>query len=180
MIKLDEKKLEGLTTFDDLLNEKYGPEGSPEREEFERQAELWYYALLNSEESKDEEKTPRTNETFSDYDRLKERLELFRTLEEGWDLGSARAPEASAIKNASDVLKILDENILHYCALFPSDGGIYFTGKFKNGSKSLVHFSDNKMSYVFRNKKDRAGGEDVKVTTENIRRLRNDICRICL
>ena len=50
MRKLDEKKLEGLMTFDDLLNEKYGPEGSPEREEFQRQAELWYYEELSREE----------------------------------------------------------------------------------------------------------------------------------
>ncbi len=48
MIKLDEKKLSSLRRFDDVLNEKYGSEGSAERKEFDAKAKAWYYAELKS------------------------------------------------------------------------------------------------------------------------------------
>ena len=46
MIKFDEKKLAQLPTTNQLLDEKYGAEGSPEREEFDAKAIAWYYATL--------------------------------------------------------------------------------------------------------------------------------------
>ena len=49
MIKLDEKKLSSLRRFDDVLNEKYGSEGSAERKEFDAKAKAWCYAELKSE-----------------------------------------------------------------------------------------------------------------------------------
>ena len=50
MLKLDKKKLAGLKTFDDHLQEKYGDENSVERKEFE--AKAWYYAELLKDERK--------------------------------------------------------------------------------------------------------------------------------
>ena len=46
MIKFDEKKLAQLPTTNQLLDEKYGARGSPEREEFDAKAIAWYYATL--------------------------------------------------------------------------------------------------------------------------------------
>lgn len=46
MIQLDETKLAKLPTTNQLLDEKYGLEGSPEREEFNAKAIAWYYGTL--------------------------------------------------------------------------------------------------------------------------------------
>jgi len=124
---------------------------------------------------------PKTLETFTDYDRLKGRLELFRTLEEGWDSGSAPAPFESTIASADVALSLLGGEILQNCSLFPAnDGGIYLTGHFKNESKFAVYFIDDSMTYIVKNTEDKTGGEDVTVTTESIKGLKSDICRICL
>lgn len=52
MIKLDENKLSKLTTFDTILDKKYGKEGSAERQEFDAKAKAWYFAELLKEERK--------------------------------------------------------------------------------------------------------------------------------
>jgi hypothetical protein len=41
---LDEKKLAQLKKGSQHFEEKYGPEGSPSRAEFEAKAKAWYYA----------------------------------------------------------------------------------------------------------------------------------------
>ena len=46
MIQLDEKKLAKLPTTNQLLDEKYGVDGTPEREEFNAKAIAWYYGTL--------------------------------------------------------------------------------------------------------------------------------------
>ena len=46
MIQLDEKKLAQLSTTNDLLNEKYGKEGTASRAEFDAKALAWYYGSL--------------------------------------------------------------------------------------------------------------------------------------
>lgn len=46
MIQLDETKLAKLPTTNQLLDEKYGLEGSPEREKFNAKAIAWYYGTL--------------------------------------------------------------------------------------------------------------------------------------
>ena len=46
MIQLDEDKLAKLPTTNQLLDEKYGPDGTPEREEFNAKAIAWYYGTL--------------------------------------------------------------------------------------------------------------------------------------
>lgn len=52
MIKLNESKLTGLTTFDDVLQRKYGKEASKERKEFDAKSKAWYYAELLKDERK--------------------------------------------------------------------------------------------------------------------------------
>lgn len=52
MLKLNEKKISSLRSFDDVLNEKYGKEHSAERNEFDAKAKAWYYAELLKEERK--------------------------------------------------------------------------------------------------------------------------------
>lgn len=46
MIQLDEEKLAKLPTTNDLLDSKYGVNGTPEREEFNAKAIAWYYGSL--------------------------------------------------------------------------------------------------------------------------------------
>lgn len=52
MKKLNENKLAGLTTLDDTLQSKYGPEDSKERCEFDAKAKAWYLAELLKDERK--------------------------------------------------------------------------------------------------------------------------------
>ncbi len=42
-IQLDEAKLAELPTTNQLLEEKFGVDGTPEREEFNARAIAWYY-----------------------------------------------------------------------------------------------------------------------------------------
>lgn len=46
MIQLDETKLSQLPTTNQLLDEKFGVDGTPEREEFNAKAIAWYYGSL--------------------------------------------------------------------------------------------------------------------------------------
>ncbi|MDE6696713.1 MAG: helix-turn-helix domain-containing protein [Muribaculaceae bacterium] len=46
MMQLDENKLAKLPTTNQLLDEKYGFDGTPEREEFNAKAIAWYYGTL--------------------------------------------------------------------------------------------------------------------------------------
>lgn len=52
MTKLNEKKLVGLTTFDDILQKKYGSADSKECREFDAKSNAWYFAELLKEERK--------------------------------------------------------------------------------------------------------------------------------
>lgn len=46
MIQLDETKLAHLPTTNELLDQKYGKDGTPERDEFNARAIAWYYGSL--------------------------------------------------------------------------------------------------------------------------------------
>ena len=46
MIKLDEAKLAKLSTANDMLDEKYGKLGTPEREKFNEESIAWFYGTL--------------------------------------------------------------------------------------------------------------------------------------
>lgn len=46
MIKFDEEKLAKLETTNEYLDEKYGKEGTPEREAFNEKASAWYYGKI--------------------------------------------------------------------------------------------------------------------------------------
>ena len=46
MIQLDETKLAQLPTTNELLDQKYGKDGTPERDEFNARAIAWYYGSL--------------------------------------------------------------------------------------------------------------------------------------
>lgn len=57
MIKLKENKLAGLTTFEDVLQRKYGEADSMERKEFDAKAKAWYLAELLKDERKKQKVT---------------------------------------------------------------------------------------------------------------------------
>lgn len=46
MITLDESKLSALPTTNKMLDQKFGSEGSPQREEFNAKALAWYYGSI--------------------------------------------------------------------------------------------------------------------------------------
>lgn len=52
MITLDDKKLQSLNTVNDLLDKKYGAEGTESRMEFDAKAEAWYLAEVLRDERK--------------------------------------------------------------------------------------------------------------------------------
>lgn len=52
MIKIDENKLNNLSSASKILDSKYGDEDSVERKEFEAKAKAWYYAELLKDERK--------------------------------------------------------------------------------------------------------------------------------
>ena len=49
---IDPEKLKGMKTANQLLDEKYGAEGTESRNEFNAKAMAWYYAELLREERK--------------------------------------------------------------------------------------------------------------------------------
>ena len=78
MIRLDEKKLVGLTTSSERLEEKYGKVGSQSREEFEAKAEAWYYAEILKSERKRQKMTQQQL-----GDRIGKKREYISSLEQG-------------------------------------------------------------------------------------------------
>lgn len=50
MSRINQEKMKGLSNADDLLNGKYGKEGSASRLEFEAEAKAWYYSELSKDE----------------------------------------------------------------------------------------------------------------------------------
>lgn len=52
MSRINQEKMKGLSNADELLNGKYGEEGSASRLEFEAKAKAWYYAELLKDERK--------------------------------------------------------------------------------------------------------------------------------
>ena len=44
--KIDIDKISQLPTLDDLLSERYGPDGSTDRDDFDAKSKAWYYASV--------------------------------------------------------------------------------------------------------------------------------------
>ena len=53
MRKLDSEKLAKLTSFNDELDEKYGVQGSPGREQFDEESLAWFYGNMLRERRKE-------------------------------------------------------------------------------------------------------------------------------
>lgn len=53
MIKIDENKLKELPTANQMLDEKYGKQGTDSRAEFDAKALSWYYGTLLRERRKE-------------------------------------------------------------------------------------------------------------------------------
>ena len=102
--------------------------------------------------------------------RLEENLKQLCNLENGWDGYTALKPKSTAIKQASMLISMLEENVLSSCALFPSnDAGIYLQGKLANGR--LTIFVDGEaMAYMVKGKDSKLTAT-TKVNAESIGRL---------
>lgn len=59
MIQLDENKLAQLPTTNDMLDEKYGPNGCAKREKFNSESLAWYYGTLLRDRRKELKLTQR-------------------------------------------------------------------------------------------------------------------------
>ena len=102
--------------------------------------------------------------------RLEENLEQLRNLENGWDGYAAFKPKNAAIKQASMLISMLDENVLSSCALFPSnDAGIYLQGKLAKG-RFTIFVDGEVMAYVVNGKGSKLTATD-KVNAETINHL---------
>lgn len=78
MIKLDAKKLAGLHTADEILDQEYGKEGTPSRKDFEWKARAWYLEELLKSERK---KQKITQQQLAD--RMGKKREYISALEQG-------------------------------------------------------------------------------------------------
>ena len=77
-MKLDKKILAKLQTGSQHFDEKYGPVGSPSREEFEAKAKAWYYAELLRDERKRQKLTQQQL-----GERIGKKREYISSLEQG-------------------------------------------------------------------------------------------------
>ena len=75
---LDKKKLAQLKTGSQHFEEKFGPEGSPSRAEFEAKAKAWYYAELLRDERKRQKLTQQQL-----GERIGKKREYISSLEQG-------------------------------------------------------------------------------------------------
>jgi len=116
-----------------------------------------------------------------DYNRLIERLDHLRTLEEGWDLCDAKSPSEKAIKNVRLAIQLLDDEILKECAIFPNgDGGLYVTCKFNDQSKFIAYFGDSDVTYVARNGEEKVEVKPTSVSVNTLSVLEKNIKSVCL
>ena len=53
MRKLDPEKLVNLTSFNDELDDKYGVQGTPSREQFDEESLAWFYGNMLRERRKE-------------------------------------------------------------------------------------------------------------------------------
>lgn len=78
MQTLNESKLAELKDFNEVLAEKYGQDGSHERQEFDAKAKAWYYAELLKEERKRQKITQQSLAS-----RIGKKREYIASLEKG-------------------------------------------------------------------------------------------------
>ncbi|MCR5456405.1 MAG: hypothetical protein K6F33_15620 [Bacteroidales bacterium] len=82
--------------------------------------------------------------------RLYSQIDNFKQLDNGWDGGEGLAPNAHAIQQAEKIVSMLSENVLKYCALFPSnDSSIYLQGKFPKGTLA-AYLNGNNVTYIIK------------------------------
>ena len=83
-------------------------------------------------------------------ERLRQRISELGQLSAGWDGQEAAAPSQEALRQVSKVVELLPEDILGYCAIFPSnDSSIYIQGKFP-AARLTASLNGEGMSYVLK------------------------------
>lgn len=80
--------------------------------------------------------------------KLAQKLNQLQALEKGWDGMNALKPHNKAIRQASMLISQLNDEILRFCTLFPSnDAGIYLQGKLPKGRLSIF-MNGEVMAYI--------------------------------
>lgn len=90
------------------------------------------------------------SEGGKEHSRLLRRINDLGRLVTGWDGLAAEAPSQEALRQATIMIDYLPEDILSYCAIFPSnDSNVYFQAKLPAGR--LTAYLDGKaMTYVLK------------------------------
>lgn len=83
-------------------------------------------------------------------ERMYQEIERLSKLTDGWDGEMAKRPSKLALKNASLLIGLLDDNVLSSCAIQPSnDAGIYIQSHLRKG-RMTVFVNDSQMAYVIK------------------------------
>lgn len=107
--------------------------------------------------------------------RLYSQIENFKRLETGWDGAEALAPNAKAIQQAEQIVSLLDEDVLKYCALFPAnDSSIYLQGRFPKGTLA-AYLDGEKMTYILKGGAFRKTESSVAINKKIINKIATSI-----
>ena len=110
---------------------------------------------------------------FADIDRLS-------VLRDGWDGNFAKAPSRNALDQVSMIVKLFDEDVLAYCAIFPeNNSGLYLQGRFPNG-RLAVYLDGDKMTYVLKNRDHKISKSSVEIVINSIKELHTAIITLLL
>lgn len=119
-----------------------------------------------------------TEELNEQHSRLARRVASLGKLEQGWDGQAALTPSSNALSLVSDVINYLPEDILSFCAVFPSnDSSVYLQGRFPNG-RLAAHFDGAVMNYVLKFQNGHTENREVVVGVEAVQLLADTTC-IC-
>lgn len=117
------------------------------------------------------------SESEKEHIRLNAQIEKISKLKAGWDGNVAQKANKKSIKQAEQLIAMLSENVLRYCALFPSnDSSIYLQGNFPKGG-FVIYLNGETFSYVFKNENFKESAVGVELNEKNIKKIENTISK---
>lgn len=119
-------------------------------------------------------------DTGFERQRLNSRIDELSRLVTGWDGLTAQTPTEKALSQASMLVDNLPENILRYCAIFPSnDASVYFQGKFPEG-RLTAYLNGETMTYVLKAHHEIVDTKKTEVAVPVIQDLASAIAKHCI
>lgn len=112
--------------------------------------------------------------------RLSRRIHELGMLVTGWDGQTALAPSVEALSQAAVIINHLPENILRYCAIFPTnDANVYFQGKFPAG-RLTIYLNGHNMVYILKSHNQPIASNSTTVAASAIHELASTIEKHCM